>query len=131
MVSAQILAGLPYALILAFALTGAALAACSGNLLRRVVGAAMIWIGLVLFLVASGVLAGADAPILPPGQGAFGRSFANPLQQSLARAIVVVGAAGLVLALAIAVRIREAYGSIEMDAIEAADRERDDAESKA
>lgn len=129
MVSAQILAGLPYALIIAFALTGAALAASAPNLLKRIVGVAMIWTALVLFVVASGVLAGAEAPILPPGQGAFGKVFSNPLQQSFARAVLISGAAGVILALAIVVRIREAYGVIESDEIAAADRAQDDAES--
>jgi multicomponent Na+:H+ antiporter subunit C len=131
MVSLQSLAGLPYALIVAFALIGAGLAASAPNLLKRIVGVAMIWTALALFLVASGVLAGAEAPILPAGQGAFGKVFSNPLQQSFARAVLIAGAAGLILALAIVVRIREAYGSIEGDAIEAADRAQDDAESKA
>jgi multicomponent Na+:H+ antiporter subunit C len=131
MVSLQILAALPYALIVAFALIGAVLAAGAPNLMKRIVGVAMIWTALALFLVSSGVLAGAEAPILPPGQGAFGKVFSNPLQQSFARAVLIGGSAGMILALAVVVCIREAYGSIEGDAIEAADQAQDDAENKA
>lgn len=128
MVSAALFAGVPYALILAFALIGAAIAAGSSNLLKRIVGLAIVWVGLALFVAASGVLAGAEAPILPRGEGPFGRSFANPLQQSFLRAALVSAVAGVVLALAIIVRIRETYGSIEADEIEAADREAEEAE---
>ncbi len=132
MVSAQhILAGLPYALIMLFALTGAALAASASNLLKRVVGLAIIWTALTLFVVATGVLAGGEAPILPAGQGAFGKSFSNPLQQDFARMVLIGGAASVILALAIVVRIREAYGAIESDAITADDDARDEIEGKA
>jgi multicomponent Na+:H+ antiporter subunit C len=122
MVSAQILAGAPYALILAFALLGAVIATGSPNLLKRVIGLVIIWTALALFLAASGVLVGAEAPILPRGEGVFGRPFSNPLQQSFARGLLISAAAGVVLALAIIVRIREAYGAIESDEIDAADR---------
>jgi multicomponent Na+:H+ antiporter subunit C len=131
MVAAQILAGLPYALIMVFALTGAALTASASNLLKRIVGLAIIWTALTIFVVATGVLVGGEAPILPPGQGAFGKSFSNPLQQDFARMVLIGGAAGMILALAIVVRIREAYGSIEGDAIAAEDDTRDDEEGKA
>jgi multicomponent Na+:H+ antiporter subunit C len=128
MVSAHILAGLPYALIMLLALTGAALAASAGNLLKRIVGLSIFWTALALFVVSTGVLAGGEAPILPPGQGAFGKSFSNPLQQDFA---LIGGAASVILALAIVVRIREAYGSIEGDVIAAEDDVRDDEEGKA
>jgi multicomponent Na+:H+ antiporter subunit C len=131
MVSTHFLAGLPYALIMLLALTGAALSASAGNLLKRIVGLAIFWTALALFVVATGVLAGGEAPILPPGQGAFGKSFSNPLQQDFARMVLIGGAASVILALAIVVRIREAYGSIEGDVIATDDDVRDDEEGKA
>jgi multicomponent Na+:H+ antiporter subunit C len=131
MVAAQLLAGAPYALIMILALTGAALAASASNLLKRIVGLAIIWTALTLFVVATGVLAGGQAPILPPGQGAYGKIFSNPLQQDFARVVLIGGAASVILALAIVVRIREAYGSIEAHVIAVDDDTRDDAEGKA
>lgn len=122
MVSAQLFWVLPYALMIAFAVSGAALAAGSANLLKRVVGVIIMGVGLALLFAASGVLSGAEPPILPPGQGAFGKTFSNPLQQHFARIILIFGAASAILALAIVVRIREAYGTIEAGAIEAADQ---------
>ena len=57
------------------------------------------------------------APIVDP---AF-ELYSNPLPHVLILTAIVVGIATLALGLAIVVRIREAYGSIEEDEIVAAD----------
>ena len=49
------------------------------------------------------------------------RSYSNPLPQVLILTAIVVGVSTTALGLAIVVRIREAYGSIEEDEIRAQD----------
>jgi multicomponent Na+:H+ antiporter subunit C len=52
-----------------------------------------------------------------------GDLYANPLPQVLILTAIVVGIAVTALGLALAVRIKEEYGSIEEDDIERLDRE--------
>jgi multicomponent Na+:H+ antiporter subunit C len=122
MVIADLLGRLPYALILGLAATGIALAAGAGNLLKRVAGLAILWGALALFFAAAGVLAGATAPILASGERAFVTAYSDPLPQALILGVMVVGAASLALALAIVVRIKEAYGNVEAHEIAALDQ---------
>ena len=72
-----------------------------------------------LLYIAPGKLIGGTAPIV---SDAF-TVYSNPLPHVLILTAIVVGVATLALGLALVVRIREAYGSIEEDEILAADRE--------
>ena len=62
-------------------------------------------------------LVGGTAPIISPNYSVY----SNPLPHVLMLTAIVVGVATLALGLALAVRIREAYGSIEEDEILARD----------
>jgi multicomponent Na+:H+ antiporter subunit C len=64
---------------------------------------------------------GATAPIIPAG--AVDQLYSNPLPQVLILTAIVVGIATLSLGLAIVVRIRESYGTIEEDEIRGMDEE--------
>jgi multicomponent Na+:H+ antiporter subunit C len=121
MVIADLLGRLPYALILALASAGIALAAGAGNLLKRVAGLVLLWGALALFYALAGVLAGGEAPILAPGATGYAQAYSNPLPQALILGAIVAGAASIALALAVVVRIREAYGQVEAADIAAAD----------
>jgi multicomponent Na+:H+ antiporter subunit C len=52
---------------------------------------------------------------------AYDKLYANPLPQALMLGATVSGAAMILLALALVIRIRESYGGVEMDEIVAAD----------
>lgn len=67
---------------------------------------------------------GGTAPIISPHYAVY----SNPLPHVLILTAIVVGVATLALGLALAVRVREQYGTIEEDEILAADR---DAEGRA
>ncbi|MEO8144118.1 MAG: cation:proton antiporter subunit C, partial [Betaproteobacteria bacterium] len=69
--------------------------------------------------IAPGKLIGGTAPIIAEGF----KQYSNPLPHVLILTAIVVGVATLALGLALVVRIREAYGSIEEDEILAADRD--------
>jgi multicomponent Na+:H+ antiporter subunit C len=89
-----------------------------GNLLKKLIGLAVFQTSVYLLYIAPGKLIGGTAPILAEG---FAR-YSNPLPHVLILTAIVVGVATLALGLAITVRIREAYGTVEEDEILERDR---------
>jgi multicomponent Na+:H+ antiporter subunit C len=73
-----------------------------------------------LLYIAPGKLIGGTAPIVAEQF----QVYSNPLPHVLILTAIVVGVATLALGLALVVRIREAYGSIEEDEILTQDRDR-------
>lgn len=84
-----------------------------GNLIKKLVGLSIFQTSVYLLYIAPGKLVGGTAPIL---SDAF-TVYSNPLPHVLILTAIVVGVATLALGLALVVRIREAYGSIEEDEI--------------
>ena len=93
-----------------------------GNLVKKLIGLSIFQTSVYLLYIAPGKLIGGTAPIIAEG---FTR-YSNPLPHVLILTAIVVGIATLALGLALVVRIREAYGSIEEDEILAADRDSGD-----
>jgi multicomponent Na+:H+ antiporter subunit C len=88
-----------------------------GNLVKKLIGLSVFQTSVYLLYIAPGKLIGGTAPILDK----HFQVYSNPLPHVLILTAIVVGIATLALGLAIVVRIREAYGSIEEDEIVAAD----------
>jgi len=88
-----------------------------GNLIKKLVGLSVFQTSVYLLYIAPGKLIGGTAPILSPQYTVY----SNPLPHVLILTAIVVGVATLALGLAITVRIRETYGTIEEDEITAAD----------
>lgn len=95
-----------------------------GNLVKKLVGLSVFQTSVYLLYIAPGKLIGGTAPIVSEAY----QVYSNPLPHVLILTAIVVGIATLALGLAIVVRVREAYGSIEEDEIVAADAGRGDAE---
>ena len=89
-----------------------------GNLMKKLIGLAVFQTSVYLLYIAPGKLVGGTAPIVAAGFA----TYSNPLPHVLILTAIVVGVATLALGLAITVRIREAYGSIEEDEILERDR---------
>ena len=89
-----------------------------GNLVKKLIGLSVFQTSVYLLYIAPGKLIGGTAPIVAEGF----KVYSNPLPHVLILTAIVVGIATLALGLAITVRVREAYGSIEEDEIVAADR---------
>jgi multicomponent Na+:H+ antiporter subunit C len=87
------------------------------NLIKKMIGLSIFQSSVYLLYVAPAKLVGGTAPILSP---AF-TVYSNPLPHVLILTAIVVGVATLALGLALVVRVREAYGSIEEDEILALD----------
>ncbi len=90
-----------------------------GNLIKKLIGLSILQSSVFLLYVAPGKLLGGTAPILSPEFSLY----SNPLPHVLILTAIVVGVATLALGLAITVRIREAYGTIEEDEIVALDQD--------
>jgi multicomponent Na+:H+ antiporter subunit C len=84
-----------------------------GNLIKKLIGLGIFQTSVYLLYIAPGKLLGGTAPIL---SDAF-TVYSNPLPHVLILTAIVVGVATLALGLALVVRIRETYDSIEEDEI--------------
>lgn len=83
------------------------------NLIKKLIGLGIFQTSVYLLYIAPGKLVGGTAPIL---SDAF-TVYSSPLPHVLILTAIVVGVATLALGLALVVRIREAYDSIEEDEI--------------
>ncbi len=84
-----------------------------GNMVKKLIGLSVFQTSVYLLYIAPGKLIGGTAPILDDRFTVY----SNPLPHVLILTAIVVGIATIALGLAIVVRIREAYGSIEEDEI--------------
>ena len=84
-----------------------------GNLIKKLVGLSIFQTSVYLLYIAPGKLIGGTAPVIADGYEVY----SNPLPHVLILTAIVVGVATLALGLALVVRIREEYGTIEEDEI--------------
>jgi multicomponent Na+:H+ antiporter subunit C len=96
-----------------------------GNLIKKLIGLSIFQTSVYLLYVVPGKLIGGTAPIISPQFSVY----SNPLPHVLILTAIVVGVATLALGLALAVRIREAYDSIEEDEILMRDQTADTSEA--
>ena len=106
-----------YWITIALMVAGMYIVIARGNLLKKLLGLGVLQSSVYLLYIAPGKLIGATAPIIAQGH----ELYSNPLPHVLILTAIVVGVATLALGLAIVVRIREAYGTIEEDEILAQD----------
>lgn len=89
-----------------------------GNLIKKLIGLGIFQTSVYLLYIGPAKLLAGTAPILVSGYSVY----SNPLPHVLILTAIVVGVATLALGLALVVRIREAYGSIEEDEVLAEDQ---------
>ena len=95
------------------AMAGLFIVIARGNLIKKLVGLGVFQTSVYLLYIAPGKIVGGTAPIVSE---AF-QVYSNPLPHVLILTAIVVGVATLALGLALVVRIREAYDTIEEDEI--------------
>ena len=88
-----------------------------GNLVKKVVGLNIFHVSVFMLYISMSTVHGGAAPIIAEGVEVY----SNPLPHVLILTAIVVGVATTALALALVVRIKEAYGTIEEDEIHAQD----------
>ena len=130
-----------YWAIIGLMMVGLYIAFQSTNLIKKLVGLSVFQTSVFLFYITLGKVAGGSAPILygkdvakhgeghgtghgeeaahgvvDPVTGLY-EVYSNPLPHVLILTAIVVGVATLSVGLALVVRIREAYGTIESDEV--------------
>ena len=90
-----------------------------GNLIKKLVGINLFQTAVFLLYITMSKVAGGTAPIAKAGFTVY----SNPLPSVLILTAIVVSVATTAVALAIIVRIKEAYGSVEEDEIIGQDTE--------
>ncbi len=109
-----------YWVVIIIMMSGLYVVMSSSNLIKKIIGLNIFQTAVFILFISMGKISGGTAPILAEGITAY----SNPLPHVLILTAIVVGVATTALGLAIAVRVHEAYGSvdeIEIAAIDAAD----------
>lgn len=102
-------------------MTGLYAVIASTNFVKKLVGLNIFQAAVFLLLITMGNVENGTGPILDKNDP--DQVMSNPLPQVLVLTAIVVGIAVTALGLALVVRIREEYGSIEENEIEAQDLE--------
>ena len=90
------------------------------NLVKKILGLNIFQTSVFIFYISMGKIIGGTAPILLES-GEETIIYSNPLPHVLILTAIVVGVSTTAVALALVVRIKEAYGTIEGDEISAMD----------
>jgi multicomponent Na+:H+ antiporter subunit C len=106
-----------YWIVIFLMMTGFYIVIAQGNLVKKIIGLNIFQTAVFLLYITMGKLRGGTAPIL---DDRF-ESYSNPLPSVLILTAIVVGVATTSVALALVVRIKEAYGTIEEDEIQQLD----------
>ena len=103
-----------YWIAIVLMMTGFYVVVSRGNLVKKIVGLNIFQTSVFILYISMSKVSGGTAPILAEGF----ETYSNPLPHVLILTAIVVGVATTALALALVVRIRNAYGTIEDDEIE-------------
>ncbi len=101
----------------ALVMSGLYILVATSHMIKRLAGLAIFQSSVYLLYLTAGKIIGGTPPIVMEGDPVY----SNPLPHVLILTAIVVGVATLALALALVVRIHEAYGSIDEDEVLRAD----------
>ena len=99
-----------YLVVICLMMGGLFIVISQNNLVKKLVGLAIFQTSVFLFYISVGKIAGGTAPILKETVDLL---YSNPLPHVLILTAIVVGVATTAVGLALAVRIHEAYGTLE------------------
>ena len=105
---------LDYWLFTVLMMIGLYVVVAKGNLIKKIIGLNMFQTSVFMFYISLGKVTGGTAPIFPTDMEIDPTViYTNPLPHVLILTAIVVGIATTSLGLALIVRIREAYDTIE------------------
>ena len=84
-----------------------------GNFVKKLMGLSIFQVSVLLLYTSMGKVKDAAAPIMVDGVA----QYVNPVPHVLMLTAIVVGVAVMAVGLALVVRVKEAYGTIEEDEI--------------
>lgn len=117
-----------YWIIILLMMVGLYAVIARGNLIKKIVGLNIFQTSVFMLYISIGKVDGGTAPILADN---LTRPFSNPLPHVLILTAIVVGIATTALALALVLRIKAAYGTVEEDELEDADNQNEAEEALA
>lgn len=104
-------------IVIALMMAGFFIVIAQGNLVKKLVGLNIFQTSVFILYISAGKVSGGTAPILDPDETLY----SNPLPHVLILTAIVVGIATTALGLALVIRIKKAYGSIEESEIQQRD----------
>ena len=102
-----------YWIVIVLMMVGFYIVISRNNLIKKVIGLNIFQTSVFLLYISMGKVRGGTAPILDGGA----ETYSNPLPSVLILTAIVVGVATTAVALALIVRIKEAYDTVEEDEI--------------
>jgi len=129
-----------FVVVIVLMMTGLYVVFASNNMIKKLVGLSVFQTSVFLLYISMGKVNGGQPPIIAEedlhvvesgghdvvAEGAHQAAeviYSNPLPHVLILTAIVVGVATLAIGLALVVRIREVYGTIEEDEIDAIDHQ--------
>lgn len=104
-----------YWIVIVMMMAGFYVVISHGNLVKKIVGLNIFQVSVFVLYISMSKIDGGAAPILD----AAIKTYSNPLPHVLILTAIVVGVATTALGLALIVRIRDAYDTVEEDEIDA------------
>lgn len=95
-----------------------------GNLVKKIIGLSLFQASVFIMYITSGNVEGGHVPILAEGVTLY----SNPLPHVLILTAIVVSVSTTAVGLALVVRIKEAYGTVEEDELQEIDNCQDEAD---
>ena len=106
-----------YWIVIVLMMTGLYVVVSRGNLIKKIIGLNIFQVSVFTLYITMGKVRGGKAPILDAADSEGPQIYTNPLPTVLILTAIVVGVATTAVALALVLRIKEAYGTIEEDEI--------------
>jgi len=100
-----------YVIIVLLMMTGLYMVISANNLVKKLIGLNVFQTSVFFLYISFGYIVDGAGPVLNDGATAY----ANPLTHVLILTAIVVGVATTAVGLALTVRIKESFGSIEED----------------
>ena len=104
-----------YWIVIVLMMMGFYMVISQNNLLKKIIGLNIFQVSVFVFYISMGKVKGGTAPVLLDGF----EIYSNPLPHVLILTAIVVGVSTSALALALTVRIKDTFGTIEEDEIAA------------
>ena len=126
----EILSHFNYIVVIFLMMTGLYVVFAADNLIKKLVGLSVFQTSVFLLYITMGKVSGGKPPIIEKSYDSHGDGYgeaagkaaevlySNPLPHVLILTAIVVGVATLAVGLALVVRIREVYGTIEEEEID-------------
>ena len=102
-----------YWIVIFLMMTGFYVVISSGNLVKKIIGLGLFQASVFILYISLGKVVGGSPPIIREGVTLY----SNPLPHVLILTAIVVGVSTTALGLALVVRIKEAYDTVEEDDI--------------